>query len=311
MTEANTKIRELGAAVAAWRGWLDEERCCSPHTLEAYANDFSGFIAFLREYEGSEPTLVMLEALPLRAFRAWLADRQKRGYSAASTARAAATVRSFFRYTEKHGFCRNTAIFALRTPKLPKSLPKALEILQAADMLQEARNISDTEWISARDAALLTLVYGAGLRIAEALNLKRKDVEGREELRILGKGRKERIVPMLHIITEAVQSYISLCPHFIQPDGFLFLGARGGKLDPAIFQRTVRHTRQQLGLPDHVTPHAFRHSFATHLLSGGGDLRSIQELLGHASLSTTQRYTKVDADRLLSAYAGLHPRGKA
>lgn len=299
----------LPEVIAAWRDWLAAERRYSAHTLSAYARDLGGFLAFLREYEGSEPTLESLNGATLRVFRAWLAHRQQQDYEPASTARALAVVRSFYRYSRKHGHIANDAIFAVRTPKLPQWVPKAVGEGQAFAMLDELENVPQPEWIIARDAALLLLVYGAGLRIAEALSVQRRDIEGQTKLRVTGKGNKQREVPLLKIITDAVQSYLSQCPYIIQPNGFVFVGARGGKLQPAIFQKAVRQARQRLGLPETVTPHAFRHSFATHLLSGGGDLRAIQELLGHASLSTTQRYTKIDSARLMDAYEKTHPRG--
>ena len=299
---------ETDQLVDSWQTWLAKERRYAAHTLEAYQHDSECFFEFLAEYEGGKMSCKLLESLPLRTFRAWLAHRHKQGYAPTSTARALAVVRSFFRYANRQDKIHNAAIEAVRTPKLHKPLPKALSETQAGEAISMLEVMSEDDWVTKRDIALLTLIYGAGLRISEALSCRRKDIEGQDMARIQGKGSKERILPLLPVIQEAVQEYLAVCPFAIAPEDVLFLGKRGKPLQPAIFQKTVREVRKSLGLPDTVTPHAFRHSFATHLLGHGADLRAIQELLGHANLSTTQRYTAIDTDRLLDAYVKAHPR---
>ncbi len=245
----------------------------------------------------------------MRDFRSWLAARHGEGFSATSTARALSVVRGFYRYLEKQNIAENAAIFHVRTPKLPKSLPRSLQETQAITSLDTVGFTQKENWVQLRDVALLTLIYGCGLRISEALGLRVKDLkEDATSLILTGKGNKQRMVPVLPQIHAAITEYKKVCPHLLSEGSILFVGARGKPLQPAIFQKEIRNLRNALGLPESTTPHAFRHSFATHLLAGGGDLRTIQELLGHADLSTTQRYTKVDSERLLSAYAKAHPR---
>ena len=287
----------------------------SSHTVEAYQHDITDFLAFLhRHLAQGEIGLPQLKSLDLLDLRSWLASRQQETYTATSTARAISTVRNFFRYLHREQGIENAAVFNLRAPKLKKPLPKALQEADSLNAIGHIKQLHPEPWIAMRDWALLNLLYGSGLRISEALGLTLRDItSAQESLRILGKGNNERIVPLLPEVKAAVGEYIAICP-YLQPgaDGGspLFLGARGGVLQPAIFQKQIRLLRAYLGLPESVTPHAFRHSFATHLLAGGGDLRSIQELLGHESLSTTQRYTQVDTARLLSAYKNAHPKGK-
>lgn len=285
------------------------------NTLTSYAHDLDDFAAFFRNYEGGEMTVDMLTTIELRAFRSWLAMRKANGMAATSTARALSTIRSFYRYLEKHHGIKNPAPFNIRTPKLDKPLPKAL---QRKDSIESVSGIGDLQkeaWIALRDTALLAIIYGCGLRISEALSLTAGQIKDWPEknegvyLTITGKGNKQRMVPVLEQVKAAVLEYAKACPYRLKENEPLFFGARGKPLNPAIFQKQIRLLRGFLGLPESVTPHAFRHSFATHLLSGGGDLRTIQELLGHASLSTTQRYTRVDEARLKEAYANAHPRG--
>jgi len=294
-----------GPHVAAFLDYLAHNKRASKHTLVSYAHDLEHFFAFLQEYQGAKANLATLKVLEAREFRAWLASRMG-DYTASSNARALSSVKSYFRYLEKQGHAKNAAIFHLKSPKIGKSLPKALREVQAAEAMTTIA--AGDDWQSKRDLALLMLLYGSGLRISEALSLKLGEIRGRESITILGKGNKQRLVPILPIVTGAIDAYVEACPHRIEPSSALFRGTRGGPLDPAIFQKNLRNIRRQLGLPDTATPHAFRHSFATHLLAAGTDLRSIQELLGHASLSTTQRYTHVDSNRLLSAYEKAHPR---
>lgn len=307
----------LAAARASWREWLKSERRLSGHTLIAYEHDVDSFLGFLAIYLGAPPTLAALAKLKPAEFRAWLAERSRQGMARTSTARAFSSVRSFFRFLDKRGLAHNASIGAIKTPKLPRSVPKALSEHDMEELLETPSEQDRDAWVELRDTAVLLLLYGAGLRIGEALGLTRHTVDeflgsGRDVLEITGKGNKTRLVPLLPQAIEALAAYRSACPFMkaLGPADAFFLGARGGALDPAIVQKRVRELRLQLGLPDSVTPHALRHSFATHLLGAGGDLRTIQELLGHASLSTTQRYTDVDAARLSAVYRAAHPRAK-
>jgi len=307
----------LAGARAAWRDWLRSERRLSPHTLIAYEHDVASFVAFMTTYLGAPPTLSALGKLKPAEFRAWLADCAHQGLARTSTARAFSSVRSFFRFLDKRGMAHNASIAAIQTPKLPRSIPKALSERDMEDLLDQPAASEADGWIERRDTAILLLLYGAGLRIAEALGLSKVTVDGlidggQDTLAITGKGNKTRLVPLLPAALEALAAYREACPFMkaLAPREAFFLGARGGPLDPAIVQKRVRDLRRRLGLADSVTPHALRHSFATHLLAAGGDLRTIQELLGHASLSTTQRYTDVDAARLSAVYRAAHPRAK-
>ncbi len=311
----------LASAQQAWRDWLKSERRLAAHTLVAYEHDVASFLGFMTTYLGSPPTLAALARLKPAEFRAWLAERARLGLARTSTARAFSSVRSFFRFLDKRGLAHNASIGAIQTPKLPRSVPKALSEKDMDELLdyqggQEPEQ-ERAAWIDLRDQAVLVLLYGAGLRIGEALGLTKAVVEGllrtgQDTLSITGKGNKTRIVPLLPQAIDAVRAYRAACPFMaaLGPNDAFFLGTRGGPLDPAIVQKRVRDIRRALGLPDSVTPHALRHSFATHLLGAGGDLRTIQELLGHASLSTTQRYTDVDAERLSAVYRAAHPRAK-
>lgn len=299
--------KTLARHVKDWLEWLAHQKNYSKHTHTAYFIDIRHFLNFANKHEGGEVSTKTLSALALRDFRSWLAARHTEGFSATSTARALSTVRGFYRYLEKQNIAENAAIFHVRTPKLPKSLPKSVGESQAIASLDMVGFTHKEQWVQLRDVALLTLIYGCGLRISEALGLRVKDLkDGASSLILTGKGNKQRMVPVLPQIHQAITEYKKSCPWPL--DEALFVGARGKALQPAIFQKEIRNLRNALGLPESTTPHAFRHSFATHLLAGGGDLRTIQELLGHADLSTTQRYTKVDSERLLCAYAKAHPR---
>ena len=274
--------------------------------------DLAGFLDFLREHLGGIPSIVALEALGPADFRAYLAARAQDGIERSSSARALSTLRGFFRFLDRRGLAKNAALAAVRTPKLPKSVPKPLSAEDAGLALERIAELAEAPWIGRRDLAILTLLYGCGLRLSEALGLARSEAPLRPGmLSITGKGRKTRLVPVLPAVSEAIAEYLALCPHRLTAKGPLFVGVRGGPLNPRLVQRQMQRLRALLGLPETATPHALRHSFATHLLAGGGDLRSIQELLGHASLSTTQRYTAVDAERLLAVYDRAHPRAKA
>jgi integrase/recombinase XerC len=308
---AQSLAPELRQAVAAWLEWLAHQRRLSPHTLAAYRTDIAGFLGFLAEHLGGPPDLAALAELKAADFRAWLARRHGERLARTSTARALSVVRGFFRFLEQQDLATNPALALVRRPKLPVSLPKALDAAAAVELI-EAAGEGPAPWVAARDTALMLLLYGAGLRIGEALALQRREAPraGQEALRVLGKGRKIRLVPLLPVVIEAVERYRALCPFDSGAAGPLFLGERGGPLSPRLLQGRLQLLRRQLGLPETATPHALRHSFATHLLAGGGDLRAIQELLGHSSLSTTQRYTKVDAEALLRTYRAAHPRAR-
>lgn len=299
---------QIASLLHDWLEKLRHQRDFSAHTLKAYRDDLGAFLAFVREHAGGEPSLTILQEFSLSDFRAWLTHRNNRDYEPSSTGRALAAVRHFFRYLEKEGKAKNSAIRLVRTPKQKKPVPKALAVNQAMEAVETLETLQQEPWLGKRDLAILALLYGCGLRISEALSLKRKDVPFGASLTITGKGNKQRKVPMLPIVAKAVEEYLEICPFLQARDAPLFVGKRGKPLQPAIFQKQIQNLRRMLGLAESTTPHAFRHSFATHLLGQGGDLRSIQELLGHASLSTTQRYTAVDTARLLEAYSGAHPR---
>lgn len=301
--------QELRKAAGQWLSYLEDNKSSSAHTITAYEIDLRHFFEFLSGHCGGEVSIALLEKLKLRDFRSWLAARNTQKLTAKSTARALSVIRSFYRHMEKESKIDNPAVFHLRTPKLPKSLPKALPEEQAIESLASIGKEHKQLWEQHRDVALLTLIYGCGLRISEALALTPGDIPaGCATIMITGKGDKQRMVPVLPQIHKAISQYKQHCPHSIALNEALFKGTRGGTLRPEIFQKEIRLLRTGLGLPDTVTPHAFRHSFATHLLANGGDLRTIQELLGHADLSTTQRYTKVDHERFLIAYNKAHPR---
>lgn len=303
----------LNAIVEQWESWLVDLKQSSRYTVISYKNDLSNFFIFLAGHLGGNVGLPELRALESKDIRAWLASRAmvvsgEKKYEASSNARALSTIKSFFRYLEKQGKSKNAAIFHIRAPKIKKSLPRALNEQQAADALEGIVSENSESWINARDTALLLLIYGCGLRIGEALSLKYCDIPRGESMVVTGKGNKQRKLPVLPIVRAAIDEYVASCPHEFTSDAPLFWGLRGKALDAGIFQRQLRALRAKLNLPETTTPHAFRHSFATHLLSAGGDLRSIQELLGHVSLSTTQRYTHVDKNRLMAAYKNAHPR---
>lgn len=301
---------DLTLHAKAWLEWLKGVRRMSPHTLTAYQSDLEQFCIFLHDYLAEGPiTAVMLARLEHRELRAWLAQRRQDGISDSSNARALSSIRNFYRYLQQETGLENAAIFNLRMPRLKKPLPKALTTQDALHAVETLKTLHPEPWVALREWALLTLLYGCGLRISEALSLARDDLSSaRHGLRIRGKGGKERVVPVLPQVTEAIDAYLAACPYAGGKETPLFLGVRGERLAPAVFQRQIRQLRAVLGLPESATPHAFRHSFATHLLAEGGDLRAIQELLGHENLSTTQRYTHVDTARLMAAYKNAHPR---
>ncbi|HIJ62554.1 MAG TPA: tyrosine recombinase XerC [Rhodospirillaceae bacterium] len=313
--EPRELIRRVGdaalcQAVEAWQAWLTEERRASAHTVDGYSRDLTAFLNFLQEHLGQTPGLADLGQLRPADFRAYLARRADDGLGRASLARAMSTLRSFFRHLDRRGLVHNPALTAVRSPRAPRSLPKPLAADEALETLAAAAEAQSQPWMAARDVALFTLLYGCGLRLGEALALTRRQAPRDAAMTITGKGRKQRLVPLLPAVVEAVADYLGQCPYAGDGDAPLFVGARGKRLNPGVVQRQMRRLRLLLGLPETATPHALRHSFATHLLAGGGDLRTIQELLGHASLSTTQRYTEVDSARLAAIYDGAHPRAR-
>ncbi len=299
------------AARNALQGWLDARRAlagASDNTIEAYRHDVAGFLTFMTEHTGATQGLGALSRISVGDMRSWMAFVRGQDVGARSLARKLSAVKSFYRWlAEREGF-EPTAVLATRSPKFQRKLPRPLSPDAAQSVLETVEYQHDNPWISARDQAVVTLLYGCGLRISEALGLCGRDLPLTETLRIVGKGGKERIVPVMPAVREAVARYLHLCPHPQEDDQAVFRGLRGGKLNPRLVQKLIENVRLQLGLPASATPHAMRHSFATHLLNAGGDLRAIQELLGHASLSTTQAYTAVDTARLMEVYQAAHPK---
>ena len=306
---------DLAEARAEWLKALAAERRLSPLTLDAYERDTRQFLHFMTGYNGGAPAIADIAALKPVDLRAFLAQRRKDGAGTRTLGRGLAGIRSLLRFLEKRGLASAAGAAAMRAPKQPKSLPRPLTTSDARAVVSAGGQMAEEPWIVARNVAVLTLLYACGLRISEALGLSGGDLslaegDGDREamLRVTGKGGKTRLVPVLPVALRAVADYRRLCPYRLSADAPLFRGARGGALRPEIVQREMARLRGALGLPDTATPHALRHSFATHLLAGGGDLRTIQELLGHASLSTTQIYTGVDTARLLDIYDAAHPR---
>jgi len=291
--------------------WLDHKRAldrAAAHTITAYSRDVTGFLGFLAEHRGGGEGLPAIANLPQADLRSWMAFERGRGVSSRSLARALSAVKSFVAWVADREGVDATTVLSARGPKYQRKLPRPLSEDGARDMIDSVGDFAREDWIAARDVAVLTLLYGCGLRISEALGLTGAAHPLPEVLRIKGKGGKERLVPTLPTTQEAVARYVALCPYDLSRNAPLFRGLRGGPLNPRLIALAMEKTGTQLGLPASATPHALRHSFATHLLSAGGDLRAIQELLGHASLSTTQAYTGVDAARLLEVYEKAHPR---
>lgn len=298
----------------ALEGWLASTKALngtSENTIIAYQVDVTGFLSFMTLHNGATQGLGPIADLGVSDMRSWMASERARDVGARSLARSLSAVKTFYRWlAEREGF-DPTAVLLTRSPKFQKKLPRALAVDAARAMIDTVELQSSDPWVAARDVAVVTLLYGCGLRISEALSLTGRDVPLPATLRILGKGGKERIVPVIDPARDAVAKYIRACPYPVEADAPLFRGKRGGKLSPRLIQKAMEQSRMQLGLPATATPHAMRHSFATHLLSAGGDLRSIQELLGHASLSTTQTYTAVDTARLMEVYDATHPKAKS
>ena len=304
---------DVTVQMVRWVAHLASERRMSAHTVEAYRRDVTQFLAFLARHLDGQPSIEALAAIAPSDVRAFMASRRAAGVGSRSLMRGLAGVRSFGRFLERNHHGRVGALTAVRAPKIARTLPKPLTVASARRIADaDVRAGEEREpWVLARDAAVLALLYGSGLRISEALGLSRKDVPepGKGDVIVVtGKGNKTRMVPVLVRVLGLIADYVALCPYVLALDGPLFVGAKGGRLSPRILQLTMERLRGALGLADTATPHALRHSFATHLLARGGDLRAIQELLGHASLSTTQIYTAVDAEQLMKVYRSAHPR---
>lgn len=299
------------AARDALQSWLEARKAlgeAADNTIDAYGRDVTGFLAFITDHKGEMQGLGALARISIGEMRSWMASERGRDVGARSLARKLSAVKSFYRWlSEREGF-EPTAVLATRSPKFERKLPRPLSPDAAQEVIDTVEVQHDNPWISARDQAVVTLLYGCGLRISEALGLCGRDLPLEDTLRIIGKGGKERLVPVIPAVRQAVARYLDLCPHPQGDDLPVFRGLRGGKLNPRLVQKLIENVRLQLGLPASATPHAMRHSFATHLLNAGGDLRAIQELLGHASLSTTQAYTAVDTARLMEVYQAAHPK---
>ncbi|WP_449393986.1 tyrosine recombinase XerC [Devosia riboflavina] len=294
--------------IALWMRELGSVKRLAPKTLEAYGRDLDQFMSFLAGHMGGPISLQSLKELRAADIRAFMAQRREESLGSRSLARVLSALKNFFAFLEREGILATEALNAIRTPKIPRSLPKALTVVEAKQTITATDELEDRPWVAARDMAVISLCYGAGLRISEALALTKGDLES-DVLRVTGKGGKIRMVPLISPVRHAIEEYLKLSPFKLWPEDPLFRGVRGGVLSPRLIQLRMQQLRSALGLPPSATPHALRHSFATHLLGKGGDLRAIQELLGHASLSTTQIYTAVDTERLMESYAKAHPRG--
>jgi integrase/recombinase XerC len=304
-----THIMELCAGdlqkrLEHWQEWLKYEKNVSRHTFRAYTSDITAFITFLSDYHGKRISLGDIAGCNITDFRAWLAKSTLDNKAASTRARSLSGLKNFLSWLDKQGHAHNASINTVRTPKLPHRLPRPLYEKQAMTVLKA----DEDDWLKLRNQALFTLLYGCGLRIDEALSLNISDLPHDGFLKVRGKGRKERQVPVLDVVENAINIYRGACPYPEEPERPVFLGARGGRLNQGVAQRDMRNLRTELGLPETATPHALRHSCATHLLENGANLREIQELLGHASLSTTQRYTEIDTRKLLEIYKSAHPR---
>ena len=300
----------LRDALERWLTELGSVSGRSAKTVDAYRADVLSFLAFLQGYEGDALGTAALGKLTTRTMRGWMAHERDRGLSARSLARALSAVKNFVTWMAEKNDFDPTAVLMIRAPRFSAKLPRPLEENAAKSVLETVELQSSTPWVALRDQAVITLLYGCGLRISEALGLTGRALPLGETIRIIGKGKKERLVPVIPAARDAVTAYAKVCPFEIKADDPIFRGVRGGVLNPRHIQKVMEQARMQLGLPASATPHAMRHSFATHLLNAGGDLRAIQELLGHASLSTTQAYTAVDTARLMEVYETAHPRAR-
>ncbi|MBR1605782.1 MAG: tyrosine recombinase XerC [Alphaproteobacteria bacterium] len=295
----DSQLQEL---ICRWQDWLLNIKRYSEHTTASYTRDLFEFIKIFSEQKKTLLTITDFEQADIRTFRFFLTKRTQQHLEKSSIARELSALKNFFKWLNKNNYIQNTALSAISSPKQPKILPRALDVEDTFNFLDEAKNFSKKPWQGLRDTAIFTLLYGCGLRISEALNLNIGDITAENYLKIKGKGNKERIVPILPIVKEQIEAYLHQCPYKMHIGDPLFLGARGERLLPRIVQRQMQKIRLSLGLPDTITPHALRHSFATHLLSQGTNLRAIQELLGHASLTTTQRYTDISIEKMTEEY---------
>ena len=302
---------EIAKIVDEWQDYLSNQRNYSQNTLDSYLNDLNNYFSFIGKYYSCNTSLKQVQSVDIRFMRSWLSARHQDNFSAASSARALSSIKNFYKYLEKKFDITCHAVFIVRSPKKPKSLPKALTQSETKLSLDNIEMIGVEGWIHFRNKALLTLIYASGLRISEALSITQKHLENAEFIKILGKGGKERLVPWIPESKALVERYIALLPYYLEKDEPIFRGLRGEVLQRAVFNKELIALRRSLGLPEHLSSHAFRHSFATHLLENGADLRSIQELLGHQSLSTTQRYTKINQSHLESVYEKAHPGAKS
>lgn len=309
ITNLMSHTPKVAKLVSGFHTFLISERRYAKNTVTAYERDLGDFLLFLMDYLGNAPTVTDLASLKVRDFRAFLAARRRAGVSARSVARALSTLRSFFKYLDLNEGIKNTHLHNVSSPKLDKSLPRPLNPSDSLAVMDNISAFQTDDWVIARDVAVVTLLYGCGLRISEALNLNQSHTPKGDSMVVRGKRDKERMVPILPQVRDAIALYQRLCPFVLKSDDPLFVGKRGKRLNPRMIQMAMEQVRKSLGLPDSATPHALRHSFATHLLAAGGDLRTIQELLGHASLTSTQHYTDVDAESLLAIYDKAHPRG--
>ena len=296
--------------IVTWDSWLENQRRLSSNTRIAYLHDVKVFLAFLSKHLGQRINLIDLENITLTDFRSFITEIQIEGLSKSSTGRTISSVRNFFHYLHRQLAITNNHVDQIKSPKTNHSLPKALTVSDAKESLELSQTLSKTAWVGARDSAVLHLLYGCGLRISEVLYMNGDIVPFSETITIIGKGSKQRLVPILPSVRDAIDNYLAICPFQITNETPLFYGVRGKRLNPAIVQRMMRSVQAALGLPSTATPHALRHSFGTHLLINGGDLRAIQELLGHASLSTTQKYTDVDTAYLMEVHQKAHPRAQ-
>lgn len=299
---------DLSERLHQWQDYLKHEKQVSKHTLRAYSGDVTHFIKFLFDHLGKEPSLCDISDIGIRDFRSWMAKKAMDGTGNASRARSLSGIKNFLNWLDKNGVLHNAAISTVRSPKLPHKLPRPLHENQVDQVLNDADLLCKEDWIGQRDRALFTLLYGCGLRIDEALSLNIANLPRDGFLRVIGKGSKERQVPVIDIVEQTLKAYLEQCPFPQESEAPLFVGVKGKRLNQGMAQKAMRNLRITLGLPETATPHALRHSFATHLLQNGANLREIQELLGHASLSTTQRYTEINGEELLRVYKSAHPR---
>lgn len=303
-------VIDVSKMISDWLNWLAGERRFSPYSIAAYQTDLEQFFTFLRRYNNSETTYNCLNSVDRRTIRAWMAEQNMSGKSATSVARNLSAIKSFYNFGSSRYQLDPTVVQSQRGPKGSKSLPKAITEIESTKLLTALEKTAGRDWIAARNYSACLLMYGGGMRIAEVLSLKTSSLLAMEDgvLQFVGKGQKERRIPILKQVLHACKNYVKLCPQHLTSDDFLFIGVRGGRLNPRILQKQLEKLRLQLNLPVSTTPHALRHSFATHLLNNGANLRDIQELLGHKELSTTQMYTRIETKRLMDAFNTSHPR---